>query len=63
MLRKGDWRRLPQVGQRMLARYTLTGPFVQALSAVLVPIGLYIGIFVDVPVGVALGDVRCRWYR
>jgi glycosyltransferase XagB len=55
VLRKRDWRGLPRVGQRMLARYTLTGPFVQALSAVLVPVGLYIGIFLDVPIGVALG--------
>ena len=28
--RKGEWRRLPTFGQRLLARYTLTGPFVQA---------------------------------
>ena len=52
--RKGDWKALPTLGQRMLARYTLTGPFVQAVSAIFIPIGLYIGIFMDIPVGVAL---------
>jgi cellulose synthase/poly-beta-1,6-N-acetylglucosamine synthase-like glycosyltransferase len=52
--RKGDWKSLPTFGQRMLARYTLTGPFVQAISAIFIPVGLYIGIFMDIPVGVAL---------
>ncbi|GAA1833213.1 hypothetical protein GCM10009682_59510 [Luedemannella flava] len=54
VLRKRDWKRLPTMRQRMLARYTLTGPFVQAFSAVAIPIGLYIGLAMDVPVNVAL---------
>ena len=35
--RKGEWRRLRTFSQRLLARYTLTGPFVQAFSGVVAP--------------------------
>jgi glycosyltransferase XagB len=52
--RKGEWRRLSGFGQRMLARYTLTGPFLQAFSGVIIPVGVAIAIWAQVPVGVAL---------
>lgn len=54
VLRKGDWKRLPSFWQRMLARYTLVGPFLQAFSGLTIPIGIFIALFLDVPVGVAL---------
>jgi glycosyltransferase XagB len=52
--RKGEWRKLPGFGQRMLARYTLTGPFLQAFSAVVIPVGIAIAIWAQLPVFVAL---------
>jgi cellulose synthase/poly-beta-1,6-N-acetylglucosamine synthase-like glycosyltransferase len=52
--RKGEWRRLPGLGQRLLARYTLTGPFLQAFSAVVIPVGIAIAIWAELPVFVAL---------
>jgi cellulose synthase/poly-beta-1,6-N-acetylglucosamine synthase-like glycosyltransferase len=52
--RKGEWRRLPALGQRMLARYTLTGPFLQAFSGVAIPVGVAVAVWAHVPVGVAL---------
>jgi cellulose synthase/poly-beta-1,6-N-acetylglucosamine synthase-like glycosyltransferase len=52
--RKGEWRRLPTFGQRLLARYTLTGPFLQAFSGVLIPVGLGVALFGDVSIIVAL---------
>jgi hypothetical protein len=38
----------------MLARYTLTQPFVQAFSGVVIPIGVGIAIWAELPVLVAL---------
>jgi len=52
--RKGDWRRLPAFRQRMLARWTLGSPFLQALSAVAIPVGLCVALFVELPALVAL---------
>jgi glycosyltransferase XagB len=52
--RKGEWRRLPGLGQRMLARYTLIGPFLQAFSGVIIPVGVVIAFWAQLPVGVAL---------
>ena len=52
--RKGEWRRLPEFGQRMLARYTLTQPFLQAFSGIVIPIGIAIAIWAQLPVFVAL---------
>ena len=54
VLRKGEWRRLPTWRARMLARYTLTGPFLQAFSGVVVPIGVAVAIWAQLPVFVAL---------
>ncbi|KUJ70682.1 glycosyl transferase [Streptomyces albus subsp. albus] len=52
--RKRDWRRLPGRGQRMLARYTLMTPFLQAFSGVVIPLNVAVAVFLDVPVGVAV---------
>lgn len=40
VLRKGEWRKLPGRGQRLLALYLLTMPFLQALIGLLVPLSL-----------------------
>jgi cellulose synthase/poly-beta-1,6-N-acetylglucosamine synthase-like glycosyltransferase len=54
VLRKGEWRRLPYLRQRLLARYTLTSPFLQAFSGVVIPVGVAVAIWAQVPVLVAL---------
>jgi glycosyltransferase XagB len=54
VLRKGEWRRLPTWRSRMLARYTLTSPFLQAFSGVVIPVGVAIAIWAQLPVLVAL---------
>ncbi|MBM2616466.1 glycosyltransferase [Actinoplanes sp. LDG1-06] len=54
VLRKGEWRRLPTWRARMLARYTLTSPFLQAFSGVVIPLGVAIAIWAQLPVSVAL---------
>ncbi len=54
VLRKGEWRRLPNWRQRMLARYTLTSPFLQAFSGVVIPVGVAVAIWAQLPVFVAL---------
>ncbi|MEV6350314.1 glycosyltransferase [Actinoplanes sp. NPDC051851] len=54
VLRKGEWRRLPGLRQRMLARYTLTGPFLQAFAGLAIPLGVVVALAADLPVGVAL---------
>ncbi|HKT05212.1 MAG TPA: glycosyltransferase [Rugosimonospora sp.] len=54
VFRKGEWRRLPTFSQRLLARYTLTGPFLQAFSGLVIPVGVLIAVFGRVPVLVAL---------
>lgn len=52
--RKRDWKQLPGFGQRLLARYTLMTPFLQALSGVIIPVNVAIALFLDVPVGIAV---------
>jgi glycosyltransferase XagB len=54
VLRKGEWRRLPSLRQRLLARYTLAMPFLQAFSAVLIPVSLATMILLDLPVLAAM---------
>ncbi|MFJ9720587.1 glycosyltransferase [Streptomyces sp. NPDC101213] len=49
VLRKGEWRRLPGFGQRMLARYTLSTPFVQAATGVMIPLGIVFAVVGGVP--------------
>jgi cellulose synthase/poly-beta-1,6-N-acetylglucosamine synthase-like glycosyltransferase len=54
VLAKGEWKRLPTVWQRLLARYTLISPFLQAFTGIAIPIGIFVALFVDAPVAVAL---------
>jgi glycosyltransferase XagB len=54
VLRKGDWKKLPTFWGRMLARYTLTGPFIQAFSAIIIPIGIAIALLANLPIGIAM---------
>jgi glycosyltransferase XagB len=54
VLRKGEWRRLPTMRQRLLARYTLAMPFLQAFTGVLIPVSLVTMILLDLPVLAAL---------
>jgi cellulose synthase/poly-beta-1,6-N-acetylglucosamine synthase-like glycosyltransferase len=52
--RKGTWKRLPTNRQRWLARFTLSTPFYQAGSGLAVPVGIAIGVFVKVPMVIAM---------
>ncbi|MCA6091509.1 glycosyltransferase [Streptomyces sp. SCA3-4] len=52
--RKKDWRQLPTVAQRLLARYTLMTPFFQAFTGLIIPLNIAIALFLDVPAGVAV---------
>jgi cellulose synthase/poly-beta-1,6-N-acetylglucosamine synthase-like glycosyltransferase len=54
VLRKGEWRRLPMRRQRLLARYTLAQPFLQAFAGLGIPFAVLTAILAKVPVGVAL---------
>jgi glycosyltransferase XagB len=54
VLRKREWRGLPGHRQRMLARYTLAQPFLQAFAGVAIPFAIVSAIVLHVPVGVAL---------
>jgi cellulose synthase/poly-beta-1,6-N-acetylglucosamine synthase-like glycosyltransferase len=54
VLRKNDWRRLPTRRQRMLARYTLAQPFMQAFAGIGIPLAIVCALAVKVPVGIAL---------
>jgi glycosyltransferase XagB len=54
VLRKGEWRRLSTLRQRLLARYTLAMPFLQAFTGVLIPVSLATMILLDLPVLAAL---------
>lgn len=54
VLRKGVWRGLPTLRQRMLARYTLSMPFLQAFAALLIPLSALAILALRLPVAVAL---------
>ncbi|HWD53597.1 MAG TPA: glycosyltransferase [Acidimicrobiales bacterium] len=54
VLRKGEWRRLPTLGQRALARYTLAMPFLQAFTGLVIPFSIYSIIALKIPVALAL---------
>jgi glycosyltransferase XagB len=54
VLRKGDWKELPTLRQRLLARYTLWTPLIQAITGLIVPLSLALIIFADTSVAVAL---------
>ncbi|GAA2446633.1 hypothetical protein GCM10010421_42810 [Streptomyces glaucus] len=54
VLRKGEWRRLPGTGQRLLARYTLSTPFLQAATGVMIPLGVVLALIGGVPLPFSL---------
>ncbi len=54
VLRKGGWRALPTRGQRLLARYTLSMPFLQAFAGLAIPVSIYTIVSQKVPVALAL---------
>ncbi|HJQ41727.1 MAG TPA: glycosyltransferase [Jatrophihabitantaceae bacterium] len=54
VLRKGEWRRLPTSRQRMLARYTLAMPFLQAITGIAIPISLLAMMRFHAPVPIAM---------
>jgi cellulose synthase/poly-beta-1,6-N-acetylglucosamine synthase-like glycosyltransferase len=54
VLRKGEWRRLPRRSQRMLARYTLAQPFLQAFAGLAIPFAIVSALVLHVPVAIAL---------
>jgi cellulose synthase/poly-beta-1,6-N-acetylglucosamine synthase-like glycosyltransferase/putative flippase GtrA len=54
VLRKGEWRRLPTRRQRLLARYTLAMPFLQAFIGLLIPLSLAATVLLEAPVLAAL---------
>lgn len=53
VLRKGAWRRLP-ARQRLLAVFTLGQPFLQAFTALVIPLSMVMIVAVKVPVALAL---------
>jgi cellulose synthase/poly-beta-1,6-N-acetylglucosamine synthase-like glycosyltransferase len=54
VLRKGDWRKLPNRRRRLLAWYTLASPFIQAITGVLIPIAVLTIIWGGFPVWLAI---------
>jgi cellulose synthase/poly-beta-1,6-N-acetylglucosamine synthase-like glycosyltransferase len=54
VLRKGEWRKLPSRKQRLLARYTLAMPLLQAATGVLMPLSLASMFLLKVPMPTAL---------
>ncbi len=51
---KGLWRDLPTRRQRLLARFTLSQPFLQAFAGIAIPLSIVCALFVRVPVALAL---------
>ncbi|PWD52438.1 glycosyl transferase [Serinibacter arcticus] len=54
VLRKGEWKKLPGRSQRLMARYMLSMPFLQAGTGLLIPISLALVLFAKVPTPIAL---------
>ncbi len=54
VLRKGEWRKLPTWRQRMMARYLLSMPFLQAFTGLMIPVSIALILFAKVPTGIAL---------
>lgn len=50
VLQKGEWRKLPSRSRRMMARYLLAMPFMQAFAGALVPLSLVTMVLVKAPV-------------
>jgi cellulose synthase/poly-beta-1,6-N-acetylglucosamine synthase-like glycosyltransferase len=53
-MRKGVWRHLPRRRQRLLARYTLAQPFLQAFTGPAVPLAVATALWLKAPVPIAL---------
>ncbi|MBI4493264.1 MAG: glycosyltransferase [Chloroflexi bacterium] len=53
-LRKGEWRKLPTLEQRLLAIYTLAFPTAQALLALYVPVSLWMIFSIKMPILAAI---------
>jgi cellulose synthase/poly-beta-1,6-N-acetylglucosamine synthase-like glycosyltransferase len=56
VLRKGSWLELPTWQQRALAIYTFSYPFVQAPITLIWPLAILAGLFLKVPVPVAMAS-------
>ncbi|MBM6398776.1 glycosyltransferase family 2 protein [Phycicoccus sp. MQZ13P-5] len=54
VLGKGVWRDLPTRRQRLLARYTLSMPFLQAFTGLMIPVSLVVALSARVPTWVSL---------
>lgn len=54
IFRKGDWRKLPTMRQKITAMYILLNSVLQAAMVLLIPLGLYVGITQKLPVVVSL---------
>ncbi|WP_343041397.1 glycosyltransferase [Streptomyces typhae] len=54
VLRKGEWRRLPTARRRLLARYLLATPFLQAATGLCMPVVFAIALLDGVHLGAAL---------
>ena len=54
ILGKGDWLRLPNWRQRLLALYTLAFPLIQALTMIYLPISVWLMFFAKLPILLAL---------
>jgi glycosyltransferase XagB len=54
VLQAGAYWKLPKLGQRLLALYTLSSPVQQALTALYLPVSIYTALFVETPPLVAM---------
>lgn len=54
VLKKGEWRKLPTRRQRLLARYTLAMPFLQAFTGLMIPLSIVLMVTAKVPTLVAM---------
>lgn len=54
VLAKGDWARLPRVGQRLLALYTLSYPLLQAALLLMWPLMLLMVLWLELPLAVTM---------
>lgn len=54
VLRKGEWRKLPTLRQRLFARYLLAMPFLQAATGLVIPLSIVLILFIKVPTPIAL---------
>ncbi|WP_347342504.1 glycosyltransferase, partial [Frigoribacterium faeni] len=51
---KGEWKKLPRLRQRLMARYLLTMPFIQAATGLLIPVSIVLILTTKVPTAIAL---------